>query len=101
MKKDVEEAEAGHRARQAGGHGDQEVSRVGQTDLDVLGKIVAQNGEVSHLAFPGGEVFMSIQNPRAFAHGYLLPPPSRLNGSPGRSPEDYHSIHSSQDYNFW
>ena len=72
MKKDVEEAEAGHRARQAGGHGDQEVSRVGQTDLDVLGKIVAQNGEVSHLAFPGGEVVMSIQNPWAFARGLSL-----------------------------
>ena len=44
MKEDIEEAETGHRARQAGEYRDQEVSRIGQPDLDVLGEVIAQNG---------------------------------------------------------
>ena len=53
MKEDVEETEARHRARQAGEHRDQEVSRISQPDLDVLGKVIAQNGEVSHSPVSG------------------------------------------------
>jgi hypothetical protein len=67
MKQDIEETETGHGACQTGGHRDQEVSRVGQADLEVLGEIVGQNGEVSHLVVPDWADLMSFQTEAAAA----------------------------------